>query len=150
MRRSATDDPSPRRHDSSRRRDESSARPGALPPCGHHHRRRRAMPTSTRVSILITLAGFACAARATEPARSPQPAEAAVTALAAPAVAEPAVAEASIAPPGPGDWARWSHDKKRAYMKATFMGAERAVFATFEPVRYQRLGCVTCHGAGAR
>ncbi|HEY6176214.1 MAG TPA: hypothetical protein VIX73_17285, partial [Kofleriaceae bacterium] len=60
-----------------------------------------------------------------------------------------APAGAPIAAPGPGEWATWSHDQKRAYMKTTVLGAERAVFATFEPARFRKLDCRTCHGHGA-
>jgi hypothetical protein len=61
-----------------------------------------------------------------------------------PAVA--VVAAAPIPPPAPGEWRTWSHAQKLAYMKTTFMDAERALFATWEPVRYRDLECRTCHG----
>jgi hypothetical protein len=32
-------------------------------------------------------------------------------------------------------------------MKTTFMDAERALFAAWEPVRYRDLECRTCHGS---
>jgi hypothetical protein len=50
--------------------------------------------------------------------------------------------------PGPGEWATWSHEQKLAYMKAGFLEAERAVFASWEPVRFKELTCRTCHGPG--
>lgn len=52
--------------------------------------------------------------------------------------------------PAPGEWAQWSHAQKLAYMKSTVLGAEREVFARFEPVRFAKLDCATCHGASAR
>jgi cytochrome c553 len=33
-------------------------------------------------------------------------------------------------------------------MKSTVVGAERALFARFEPVRYSTFDCKTCHGRG--
>ena len=51
---------------------------------------------------------------------------------------------------GSGGWETWSHDKKLAFMKATVMPAERNVFMGFEPVRYEKMTCETCHGASAR
>ena len=51
-----------------------------------------------------------------------------------------------VAPPQPGEWARWSHARKLAYMKQTVLPAERVVFAGWEPVRFARMTCETCHG----
>ena len=34
-------------------------------------------------------------------------------------------------------------------MKSTVLPAEREVFSRFEPVRFARLDCHTCHGVGA-
>jgi hypothetical protein len=50
--------------------------------------------------------------------------------------------------PGPGEWATWSHEQKLAYMKSGFIEAERAIFATWEPVRFKELTCRNCHGPG--
>lgn len=58
-------------------------------------------------------------------------------------------AEPPASPPGPGEWATWSHAQKLAYMKSTVLPAEREVFARFEPVRFARLDCHTCHGVSA-
>ena len=43
--------------------------------------------------------------------------------------------------PGPGEWATWSHEQKLAYMKSGFLDAERAIFASWEPVRFKELTC---------
>jgi hypothetical protein len=50
--------------------------------------------------------------------------------------------------PKPGEWATWSRDQKMAYMKGSFMTAERAIFASWEPVRFKELACHHCHGPG--
>jgi hypothetical protein len=50
--------------------------------------------------------------------------------------------------PGPGEWATWSHEQKLAYMKSGFLDAERAIFASWEPVRFKELTCRNCHGPG--
>jgi len=49
-----------------------------------------------------------------------------------------------------GAWDTWSHERKLEYMKSTVLPAEREVFARFEPVRFARMTCETCHGASAR
>jgi hypothetical protein len=73
----------------------------------------------------------------------------------APAVSQPASTAPAAAPPvathapGPGEWATWSHAQKLAYMQDVVMPAEREVFARFEPVRFARMDCHTCHGRGA-
>jgi len=53
-------------------------------------------------------------------------------------------------PPPHGEWTTWSHERKLAYMKSTVLPAEREIFARFEPVRFAKLDCETCHGASAR
>ncbi len=67
----------------------------------------------------------------------------------APLESAPVVVEAPVAPPGPGEWATWSHERKLAYMTTTFMNEERKIFASWEPVRFRNLECRTCHGIGA-
>jgi hypothetical protein len=54
----------------------------------------------------------------------------------------------SAGAPGPGEWSTWSHEQKLAYMKSGFIDAERAIFASWEPVRFQNLECRDCHGPG--
>lgn len=91
------------------------------------------MPSSMPARLPLSLAAFAivsgCAA-----APAPSPA--------------PPAGQAPVAPPGPGDWQRWSHDQKLAYMSTTFMDEERKIFASWEPVRFRTLECRTCHGPG--
>jgi len=107
------------------------------------------MPIAS-LSLSLVLASAACAGHA--PAPRPAGAIAAPTA-AAEATSPPSVgdspAAAPAAAPGPGEWATWSHEQKRAYMKTTVLTAERGVFARFEPVRFRKLDCRTCHGHGA-
>jgi hypothetical protein len=54
-----------------------------------------------------------------------------------------------VVPPNAGEWGTWSHDHKLAYMKAEVIEREKAIFASFDPVRFAKLTCKTCHGTGA-
>jgi hypothetical protein len=101
------------------------------------------------ISLALAIASAGCAGGAAAP-RPPSTglAPATTDALASSRAADPPIA-APIAAPGPGEWAAWSHEQKRAYMKTTVLAAERAVFARFEPVRFRKLDCRTCHGRGA-
>ena len=56
---------------------------------------------------------------------------------------------APAGPPGPGDWDRWSHGQKMAYMKSTVMPKEKDLFSAYDPSKYGSMSCKTCHGAGA-
>ncbi len=82
----------------------------------------------------------------------PPPAE---TAPAAPAPAPappPAAAPAASAPatqPGPGDWDKWTHEQKMAWMKAGVMPKMHDVFSAFDSTKYGDMSCKTCHGKGA-
>ncbi len=67
----------------------------------------------------------------------------------APAASPPAAPAQPVASPGPGEWATWSHAQKLAYMQTTFIREEQKVFTAFEPVRFTRLECRTCHGVHA-
>lgn len=60
-----------------------------------------------------------------------------------------AAAAAPAGPPGPGDWDKWSHDQKLAYMKSTVMGKEKDIFSTYDSAKYGSMNCKTCHGSGA-
>jgi len=107
------------------------------------------MPSSLHIASISF--AFVLAAGCAGGAAAPRPASAAAPAAseAPPATAGDAAIAAPVAPPGPGEWATWSHDQKRAYMKSTVLAAEREVFARFEPVRFRKLDCRTCHGRGA-
>jgi hypothetical protein len=68
------------------------------------------------------------------------------------ASAAPTPSAAPSAPPGPpaaGDWDKWSHDWKLAYMKSDVMPKMGEAFKAFDAKRYADFKCKTCHGAGA-
>jgi cytochrome c553 len=69
----------------------------------------------------------------------------------APPVASTAPAEpAPPSQPGPGDWDKWSHDQKLAWMKVGVMPKEKQVFGDFDATKYADVKCTLCHGAGAK
>lgn len=84
-----------------------------------------------RISIAIVLA--ACSAPASKP----------------PVVRPPPVHPAPVAT-GKVGWPTWTHEQKLAYMKSTVMPKARELFAQWMPIRFQKMDCETCHGAGAR
>jgi hypothetical protein len=71
---------------------------------------------------------------------------------AAPAASSAASAEAAApsGPPGPGDWDKWSHDQKLAYMKTAVLPKMGGLFHDFDAKRYAEPKCVLCHGSGAK
>jgi len=81
-------------------------------------------------------------------AASAAPTDTSTVAGAAPAASSAAPA-APAGPPGPGDWDKWSHDQKLAYMKSTVMGAEKTLFGGFDSSKYGDMKCNMCHGPGA-
>ena len=104
----------------------------------------------------------ACGGGQSEPATPPAPsastssepapsasasASAEPVASAAPSASTPA---APPGPPGPGDWDKWSHDQKLAYMKSDVMPKMGQLFHEFDPKRYDETKCVLCHGSGAK
>lgn len=116
-------------------------------------------------ALACTLATFALVAacggggEATPPPAAPAP-SATEMASAAPAPTESAAPAASAAPsasapaapsgpPGPGDWEKWTHDQKLAYMKSAVLPKMKDLFATFNADHYANMNCKTCHGAGA-
>jgi hypothetical protein len=78
------------------------------------------------------------------------PASAAPTASAPPAVSAAPTAEAPPSQPGPGDWDKWSHDQKLAWMKAGVVPKMGALFHDFDATKYADVKCVLCHGSGAK
>ena len=48
-----------------------------------------------------------------------------------------------------GEWTTWSHEKKKDYMKATVVLAEKGLWADYDPVRFTNFTCKNCHGSGA-
>jgi hypothetical protein len=49
----------------------------------------------------------------------------------------------------PIDWEKMDHSDRMAYMKSTVLPAMRKEFAAFDPKKYEKIKCTTCHGAGA-
>jgi hypothetical protein len=91
----------------------------------------------TLVLLSVVVIGAACA-----PSPSGQGAATHPSSPPAPNISLPTGA------PGPGEWATWSREQKLAYMKSGFIDAERAIFASWEPVRFRNLECRDCHGPG--
>jgi hypothetical protein len=89
------------------------------------------------------------------PAAPAAPAEPAPVATAAPpASAAPAASAAptEAAPPsqpGPGDWDKWTHEQKLAWMKSAVMPKMHDLFAAFDATKFGDMKCKGCHGAGA-
>ncbi|HTQ42200.1 MAG TPA: hypothetical protein VMI75_05525 [Polyangiaceae bacterium] len=120
-------------------------------------------------ALACTLAAFALVAacggggEATPPPATPAPSateapsaapSAAATETAAPAASaapSASAAPATAAPPapGPGDWDKWSHEQKLAWMKAAVMPKMKDLFSSFDSAKYGDMKCKTCHGHGA-
>jgi hypothetical protein len=122
-------------------------------------------------ALACTLAAFALVAacggggEATPPPAAPAAPSASEMPTAAPGAAptESSAAAASAAPsasaapeaaappaaPGPGDWDKWSHDQKLAYMKSAVMPKMKDLFSSFDSAKYGDMKCKTCHGHGA-
>jgi hypothetical protein len=60
----------------------------------------------------------------------------------------PAHAGDSLAMPAPGEWATWSHARKKLYMEQVVVVDAKKMFAQYDPVRFSDVTCKTCHGAG--
>jgi hypothetical protein len=56
---------------------------------------------------------------------------------------------AGVYQPGPGEWARWTHDDKLAWMKKTVSPKMHDLFVAVDTPRYGDMSCKTCHGEGA-
>lgn len=100
--------------------------------------------------------GSATPSASAEASSAAQAAEAPSTAPAISSVEPAAGASSSPAParppgpPGPGDWDRWSHDQKLAYMKSTVMPRMGDVFHDFDAKKFSEPKCTLCHGAGVQ
>jgi hypothetical protein len=89
----------------------------------------------------------AAPADSTPPAASTAP-----VASAAPA-ASASAADATPPPPsqpGPGDWDKWSHEQKLAWMKVGVMPKMGPQFHDYDAKTYDDPKCGLCHGAGAK
>ena len=68
------------------------------------------------------------------------------------AVADGGAASSAATPPGPpaaGDWEKWSHEQKLAYMKSDVMPKMGALFHGFDAKTFDKPNCKTCHGKAA-
>ena len=98
------------------------------------------------------------AATPTEAASAPSAAAGAPSATPSPtpSAETPATRSASAAPPepsgppGPGDWDKWSHEQKLAYMKSTVMPKMGALFHDFDSKNFAEPKCALCHGDGVK
>jgi hypothetical protein len=100
------------------------------------------MPHRPFASVLVALAlTAACGGggEATPPPATPS----------APAASAAPAPGAAASQPGPGDWDRWTHDLKLAWMKAGVMPKMHDQFAAVDSSRYRDMSCKTCHGKGA-
>jgi hypothetical protein len=92
------------------------------------------------------------------PAASATPASTDVPAAsAAPSATPPAASSAAVdntppppSQPGPGDWEKWSHEQKLAWMKAGVMPKMKQVFQDYDGTKYADMKCNLCHGSGAQ
>jgi hypothetical protein len=99
-------------------------------------------------------ASSASAAASSAPTETAPVASAAPSASAAPAASAAPTPSATAAaapsgPPGPGEWDKWTHDVKLAYMKSAVMPKMGDLFKGFDAKRYGDMKCKTCHGAKA-
>ncbi len=93
--------------------------------------------------VLVAVLVFsACGAR-----KSVAPAAATPTATAPVTTCAPAIP--TVDRPHDGDWARWTHEQRLAYMKAAALPTEAPLFREYAPDRFADFTCRTCHGAGA-
>ena len=51
--------------------------------------------------------------------------------------------------PAPGEWRKWTADRKLDHMQAIVLADERTLFAAYDRERFSAMTCKTCHGAGA-
>jgi hypothetical protein len=94
----------------------------------------------------------ATAAASAAPSNSAAPAASAAPSAnaAPPASAAPAAEAAPPSTPGAGDWDKWSHEQKIAYMKAAVMPKMGGLFHDFAPNDVTDPNCTLCHGKAAK
>jgi hypothetical protein len=119
------------------------------------------------IALLVPALAAACGGgepEATQPSNPPAASAPASAAASAPSASESAApstppaasaapsasASAEPGPPGPGDWDKWSHDQKLAYMKSDVMPKMGTLFHDFDAKDYAEPKCVLCHGAGVK
>jgi hypothetical protein len=115
--------------------------------------------------VVAVVVGFAAACGGSEPAPvtpPPPPSAAPVDTTPPPVASTPPAATtppvASTPPaepppptqPGPGDWDKWSHEQKLAWMKVGVMPKAKEMFQGYDSAKYADVKCTLCHGAGAK
>jgi len=78
------------------------------------------------------------------------PATSAAPAVSAAPAASASAAEATPTQPGPGEWDKWSHEQKMAWMKEGVMPKMGPLFHDYDAKTYDDPKCGLCHGAGAK
>ena len=71
------------------------------------------------------------------------------TTPAAPAPATAAAAQPGAKPAGEIAWADMNKDQRIEYMKSVVIPRMKQVFVRFNPDRYSKMNCMTCHGDSA-
>jgi hypothetical protein len=94
-------------------------------------------------------AASAAASAPAAAASSAAPAESSAAGPVAGASAPPAE-EAIPGAPQEGEWDKWSHDQKLAYMKNTVMPKLGAEFHDFDAKKFAEPRCTLCHGSSAK
>jgi len=123
------------------------------------------MKTATMTFLMAAALTFGLTARAEEAAKpgaaaatKPAAAPAATKPAAAPAAAKPSMqgeaapaakAEAPAAAPEKAkiDWDKMTKVQRKQYMKEVVLPAAKKMFAGFDPKKYSKVTCATCHGA---
>ena len=101
--------------------------------------------------LAISIAFLACTHDTPPSAPSaPSAPTAAPAAPAAPPTILPAPQHPAPLPTGKVGWSTWTHERKLEYMKSTVLPRARVLFAQWMPVRFAKMDCDTCHGAGGR
>jgi cytochrome c553 len=119
-------------------------------------------PLATLVAAVAV--GFAAACGGSEPAPvtpPPPPSTAPVDTTPPVATTPPVSSTAPVAStppaeppaptqPGPGEWDKWSHEQKLAWMKVGVMPKAKQMFQDYDSAKYADVKCGLCHGAGAK
>src|SRR3569832_350897 len=111
------------------------------------------MKTATMTFLMAAALTFGLTARAEEAAKPG--AAAATKPAAAPAATQPAAAPAAAKAEAPAaapekakiDWDKMTKVQRKQYMKEVVLPAAKKMFAGFDPKKYSKVTCATCHGA---
>ncbi len=83
------------------------------------------------------------------PSTPPAPAASPDGSAATPVASAPHPPGAGTTQPGPGDWDKWTHEEKLAWMKSNVVSKMHDLFVAVDAPRYGDMSCKTCHGMGA-